>query len=66
MSAKDSAWVIGLCWRCEATDVPVLWIGPIQSAEAGEAPFTCCTRCIRRLEALIHLHTTRGFEAASA
>lgn len=27
-------------WRCEAADVPVLWLGPIQSLEYGEAPST--------------------------
>lgn len=43
-------------WRCEAADVPVLWLGSIQSVECGEAPFCCCLPCIQRMEALIAAH----------
>lgn len=44
--------------------MPVLWVGPVQSAEAGEAPLTYCAPCIRRLEALIHAHNRRGQSVA--
>ncbi|BBA98384.1 hypothetical protein RVR_4542 [Actinacidiphila reveromycinica] len=49
-------WITGWCWRCEATDVLVLWVGPVHSAEAGEAPLYYCLPCIRRLEELIAAH----------
>ncbi|MFE7332009.1 hypothetical protein ACFU8W_45490 [Streptomyces sp. NPDC057565] len=52
----ERTWITGQCWRCEAPDVPVLWLGPAQSLEYGEAPFYCCPPCIRRIEALIVAH----------
>ncbi|MCX4550634.1 MULTISPECIES: hypothetical protein [unclassified Streptomyces] len=53
-------WSTGQCWRCERPDVPVLWLGPVQSLEQGEAPFYCCEPCVRRLEALVKAHNRRG------
>ncbi|WUW00067.1 hypothetical protein OG285_31500 [Streptomyces sp. NBC_01471] len=53
-------WFTGQCWRCEACEVPVLWLGPVQSLEQGEGPFYCCRPCIVRLEALINAHNRRG------
>jgi hypothetical protein len=44
-------WVRGLCWRCERTDRPVLWLGPVQT-DRGTGPFHACEECIARLEAL--------------
>ncbi|WP_202929574.1 hypothetical protein [Streptomyces sp. TR1341] len=52
----EREWTTGWCWRCEASDVPVLWVGPVQSLEYGEAPIYFCLPCIRRLEALIVAH----------
>lgn len=52
----EREWISGWCWRCEEVDVPVLWLGPIQSLERGEAPFYCCLPCIQRMEALIAAH----------
>ncbi|MET9557188.1 hypothetical protein [Streptomyces sp. NPDC006645] len=52
----ERTWTVGLCWRCEDGGVPVLWLGPVQSAEAGDAPFFCCAPCVRRLEALVIAH----------
>lgn len=40
--------------------MPVLWLGPVQSAEAGDAPFFCCASCVRRLEALVSAYNRRG------
>ncbi|MFE2844327.1 hypothetical protein ACFXKS_12315 [Streptomyces scopuliridis] len=38
----------------------MLWLGPVQSAEAGDAPFFCCASCVRRLEALVSAYNRRG------
>lgn len=60
-----TTWVIGLCWRCEARYVPVLWLGPVQSMQQGDAPFHCCEPCILRLEQLVQAHhASRGIAAA--
>ncbi|MEV8419386.1 hypothetical protein AB0P42_00680 [Streptomyces niveus] len=56
----DRTWNRGLCWRCEDDGVPVLWLGPVQSAEAGDGPFFCCAPCVRRLEALVSAYNRRG------
>lgn len=40
--------------------MPVLWLGPVQSVEAGDAGFSCCASCVRRLEALVSAHNRRG------
>ncbi|SEO55331.1 hypothetical protein [Actinacidiphila rubida] len=45
-------WVIGTCWRCEAPEVLVLWLGPVQTV-IGSGPFQACQGCIRRLEELV-------------
>lgn len=50
--AVHRTWITGHCWRCDEPDVPVLWLGPVQSLEQGGAPFYCCQPCVRRLEAL--------------
>ncbi|MFC9604509.1 hypothetical protein ACFTTN_13755 [Streptomyces niveus] len=55
----DRTWTVGFCWRCEDDDVPVLWIGPVQDAEVGDAGFLCCAPCVRRLEALVSAHNRR-------
>ncbi|MDT0409072.1 MULTISPECIES: hypothetical protein [Streptomyces] len=59
-----TTWVFGFCWRCEAEDVPVLWLGPVQSDREGVAPLYCCDPCIRRLEALVALHHDGAFVSA--
>ncbi|WP_416237300.1 hypothetical protein [Streptomyces marinisediminis] len=43
----------------------MLWLGPVQSQDQGDAPFLCCEPCVRRLEALVHAHHARR-DAASA
>ncbi|MCY0957763.1 hypothetical protein OTB19_12565 [Streptomyces sp. H27-H5] len=58
--AVVNRFVDGDCWRCDETDVPVLWLGPVQSQDAGDAPFYCCEPCIVRLEALVRAHHLRG------
>lgn len=50
-----SPWVIGHCWRCEAADVRVLYLGAVQT-ETTTGPFYACDRCVRRLEALANLY----------
>ncbi|MCX2971187.1 hypothetical protein OSB71_20345 [Streptomyces sp. JHD 1] len=62
---RPREWTIGVCWRCDAEKVPVLWLGPVQSQDQGDAPFLCCEPCVRRLEALVHAHHARR-DAASA
>ncbi|MGW6414383.1 hypothetical protein [Streptomyces sp. NPDC055055] len=46
-------WVIGQCWRCDASGVAVMWLGPVTSEDHGHGPFSACDPCIRRLEALV-------------
>lgn len=48
----QAEWVPGLCWRCEATDRPVLWLGPVHT-RYGTSPFYACEACIARLEDLV-------------
>lgn len=50
--AVHRTWITGHCWRCDEPDVPVLWLGPVQSLEQGDAPFYCCQPCVRRLARL--------------
>jgi hypothetical protein len=57
-------YVTGECWRCDAVNVPVLWLGPVQSQDQGDAPFYCCEPCIQRLEALVHAYNRRGVASA--
>ncbi|MFD3612409.1 hypothetical protein ACFWXA_30945 [Streptomyces atroolivaceus] len=57
-------WIIGLCWRCDAEGIPVLWLGPVQTIDYGHAPFSCCEPCVRRLEALTLAHNSRGQSVA--
>ncbi|MFI6977226.1 hypothetical protein ACIBSV_01405 [Embleya sp. NPDC050154] len=52
----DRRWVVGLCWRCEQVDVPVLWLGPVHTDFEGAGPFYVCEPCIRRLEALVRAY----------
>lgn len=52
-------WIIGHCWRCDAPNVYVLWLGPVQSQDHGHAPFYCCRPCILRLEALVDAYNSR-------
>ncbi|MER6055149.1 hypothetical protein ACFW2M_18330 [Streptomyces albidoflavus] len=45
-------WTPGTCWRCEAREVPVLWLGPVQTS-SGTGSFTACDPCVRRLETYV-------------
>ncbi|MFC8466028.1 hypothetical protein [Streptomyces sp. NPDC057250] len=58
--AGARVWVLGHCWRCDSEGVPVLWLGPVQSQDKGDAPFQACRPCVERLEELIELHHARG------
>lgn len=51
---SGAQWVRGRCWRCDAGDLWVMWVGPVHSTAHGHAPFLACEPCIRRLEALVH------------
>lgn len=44
-------WITGTCWRCEAVNVWVLYLGAVQTGTTT-GPFYACEACIRRLEAL--------------
>jgi hypothetical protein len=59
----DREWVTGQCWRCDDTDLPVLWLGPVQSQDYGHAPFYACEPCARRLEALVLAYNSRDHSA---
>lgn len=48
-------WLVGECWRCDTTDVLVLWIGPAETHGAA-APFYACGPCIQRLTDRIHAY----------
>jgi hypothetical protein len=50
-SAYRAELVRGLCWRCEATDRLVAFLGPVQTVY-GSGGFRACLECIDRLEAL--------------
>jgi hypothetical protein len=56
---QGRAWVVGLCWRCESTDQPVLWLGPVQT-DRGIGAFHACEECITRLEDLALAYVQRG------
>ncbi|MFE6598923.1 hypothetical protein ACFU9O_09630 [Streptomyces albidoflavus] len=45
-------WTPGTCWSCEAREVPVLWLGPVQTS-SGTGSFTACDPCVRRLETYV-------------
>ncbi|GAA2505738.1 hypothetical protein GCM10010406_48000 [Streptomyces thermolineatus] len=46
-------WVHGRCWLyCRRTGVPVIWIGPVQSA-GMQAPMYGCAVCIAELNRLV-------------
>jgi hypothetical protein len=51
VTARHTVWVTGLCWRCEKTGLPVMWLGPVQT-HVGTGAFHACERCILRLERL--------------
>lgn len=51
-------WVRGECWVCEAADVFVLWLGPVQTVE-GAGPCMACESCVRRLEARVRAYLAR-------
>ncbi|QHA07823.1 hypothetical protein GQF42_35040 [Streptomyces broussonetiae] len=48
-------WVIGACWRCDDTDVPVVWVGPATSC-GQHAPVYLCEDCLIALERRILTH----------
>jgi hypothetical protein len=56
---RGRIWVRGLCWRCEATDRLVLWLGPVQT-DRGTGAFHACEQCIERLEELALADVQRG------
>jgi hypothetical protein len=46
----EQTWVTGACWLgCERTDLPVIWLGPVQW-DGQHAPFMCCGDCLARLK----------------
>ncbi|GGZ23128.1 hypothetical protein GCM10010387_15280 [Streptomyces inusitatus] len=49
-------WVVGWCWRCETDEVPVTWLGPVQTEMYGTGPFFVCEACLERLEALVYAY----------
>ncbi|MFG2722806.1 hypothetical protein ACGFW5_31585 [Streptomyces sp. NPDC048416] len=55
----DTKWSVGDCWRCDAVDLPVMWLGPVHCPNEGDAPFHACEPCIRRLEDLVRAHYRR-------
>jgi hypothetical protein len=59
VAVNGSVWVAGQCWRCEATDRPVMWLGPVQTIH-GAGAFHACELCVRRLEALTLAYMERG------
>lgn len=54
----ERTWVIGMCWRYETDDLPVLWLGPVQSEYEGHAPFFACESCTQRLKGLIRAYNS--------
>ena len=56
---QGRAWIVGLCWRCESTDRPVLWLGPVQT-DRGTGALHACEECIARLEELALADVQRG------
>lgn len=56
-------FVIGQCWRCDATGVPVMWLGPVSSEDHGHGPFYACEPCMRRLEELVAEYVGRRSSA---
>ncbi|WP_284576882.1 hypothetical protein [Streptomyces sp. 2P-4] len=61
---SGAVWDAGRCWRCEADDVPVIWLGPVQTQEHGAGPFAACEPCIRRLEQLVETHHMQADRSA--
>ncbi|WP_037815641.1 hypothetical protein [Streptomyces sp. NRRL S-1022] len=49
------AWVTGLCWRCDSSDIPVIWVGPAQWC-GQYAPIYLCADCLALAEARIRQH----------
>ncbi|RFU85176.1 hypothetical protein DY218_18615 [Streptomyces triticagri] len=44
-------WIRGDCWfGCERTEVPVLWLGPLQW-DGQHAPVYACSPCLARIQA---------------
>ncbi|MER7841646.1 hypothetical protein ABTY98_38620 [Streptomyces sp. NPDC096040] len=61
-----AAWFTGDCWRREAADVPVVWVGPIQ-AEGQHAPLNLCAPCLDAVERRFWQHVMgRGPRPTSA
>jgi hypothetical protein len=67
MEAPGAAWLVlgvpadghrarrGVCWRCDATDRPVAWIGAVR-LDGEAAPFTACRPCAERIGHLAREH----------
>lgn len=51
-------WRRGLCWRCERTDLPVLWLGPVET-DYGVGAMHAREECIQRLEDLTRADLTQ-------
>jgi hypothetical protein len=49
-------WVVGICWRCDARNALVMWLGPVLTERFGNGPFHACEPCIQRLEELVDQH----------
>ncbi|MFJ5035549.1 hypothetical protein ACIQB5_47860 [Streptomyces sp. NPDC088560] len=42
-------WTVDECWRCDAPDVPVTWVGPVQW-DGEHAAFRLCEPCLTAIE----------------
>ncbi|MER6160795.1 hypothetical protein ABT147_35590 [Streptomyces sp. NPDC001868] len=52
----ERQWVTGDCWLgCERTDLPVIWLGPVQW-DGQHAPLMSCEPCLNRLKVQAHAH----------
>lgn len=50
--------VIGECWLCDGTGLPVMWLGPVQTGR-GSAPLLACEPCVFRLESRVREYQAR-------
>lgn len=58
-TVQHPPWVIGECWRCDGTGLPVMWVGPVQTQWHGHGPFHACEPCLRQLEAKVCAYNRR-------
>lgn len=45
----------GECWLCDGEQLPVMWLGPVQT-DRGSAPLHACESCVRRLESRVRAY----------